>query len=89
MIDITRSHSLPAADVRGVVQAMADKLAERFEVVNRWEGDALRFSRSGVQGSIELLPGHVRVTAQLGFPYSMMQSMVEDEIQRVLGERLG
>lgn len=89
MIDITRNHSLPATAVRSVVQTMADKLAERFEVVNHWDGDALRFSRSGVQGRIELLPGQVRVTAELGFPYSMMQPMVEEEIQRVLQERLG
>lgn len=89
MIDICRGHALDDAQVREVVQVMADKLAERFEVVNRWDGDALRFARSGVEGCISLLPGQVRVTAELGFPYSMMQPMVEAEIQRVLEQRLG
>lgn len=89
MIDISHPHSLDAAAARAVVQTIADKLAARFELGNSWEGEALVFARSGVEGRISLLPGQVRVTAQLGFPYSMMQSMVEEEIQRVLSERLG
>lgn len=89
MIDVSRDHSLDDDQVRSVVQAMADKLAERFEVVNHWDGDALRFARSGVEGRITLLPGQVRVTAELGFPYSMMQPMVQAEIERVLEQRLG
>jgi putative polyhydroxyalkanoate system protein len=31
----------------------------------------------------------VQVTAELGFPVSMMKGMVESEIQRVLKEKLG
>lgn len=89
MIDISHPHGLDAGAARNVVQAIAEKLSERFQVSNHWDGDALVFARSGVDGRISLLPGQVRVTAQLGFPYSMMQSMVEEEIQRVLGERLG
>ena len=88
MIDVSRDHTLADDQVRSVVQAMADKLAERFEVVNHWDGDALRFARSGVEGRITLLPGQVRVTAELGFPYSMMQPMVQAEIERVLEQRL-
>lgn len=89
MIDISHPHRLDATAARAVVQTIADKLAERFEMGNCWEGEALVFSRAGVEGRISLLPGQVRVTAQLGFPYSMMQSMVEEEIQRVLAQRLG
>ena len=89
MIDISHPHSLDADTARNVVQTIAQKLAERFDVSHHWDSDALVFARSGVEGRINLLPGQVRVTAQLGFPYSMMQSMVEQEIQRVLAERLG
>lgn len=88
MIDITHAHNLDAAAVRSAVNTIAEKLTERFEVACHWEGDALLFARSGVEGRISLLDGQVRVTAELGFPYSMMQSMVEQEIQRVLGQRL-
>ena len=73
MIDISHPHQLAPDAAHAVVQTIAEKLHERFEV----------------DGRIILAPGQVRVTAQLGFPYSMMQSMVESEIERVLGERLG
>lgn len=89
MIDIQHSHQLPEATIRQLVQSLADKLADRLEVDSHWAGDRLAFQRSGVEGVIELLPGRVRVTATLGFPYSMMQSMVEEEIRRMLAEKLG
>lgn len=89
MIDIQYPHALPETAVRQIVQTLADKLVERFEVNSRWSGDRLAFQRPGVDGAIELLPGAVRVTAHLGFPFSMMSPVVEDEIRRVLSERLG
>lgn len=89
MIDISHPHQLAPDAAHAVVQTIAEKLHERFQVSTQWQGDTLVFSRPGVDGQIRLDPGQVRVTAQLGFPYSMMQSMVEGEIQRVLGERLG
>ena len=89
MIDISHPHQLAPDAAHAVVQTIAENLHERFQVSTQWQGDTLVFSRPGVDGQIRLAPGQVRVTAQLGFPYSMMQSMVEGEIQRVLGERLG
>lgn len=88
MIDIQHTHSMDDAQIRQIVQSLADKLSERYEVANQWEGDRLLLSRSGVQGAINLGPGNVRVTVELGFPLSMMQPMVEGEIRRLLGERL-
>ena len=67
----------------------AEKLQERFDVVTRWDGPVLHFNRSGVDGAIELLPGAVRVKAELGFLLSAMKGMVESEIQRVLTDKLG
>lgn len=86
-IDIHHSHGLPEARAREAVQQVADKLVDRFGVDCRWQDDAvLGFSRSGVDGSIALLPGAVRVQAGLGFPLSAMQGMIEAEIRRVLGK---
>jgi putative polyhydroxyalkanoate system protein len=50
-IDIRHSHSLPPAKARKAVEEIAKKLAERFDVEYRWEGDDLLFSRSGVDGT--------------------------------------
>lgn len=88
-IDISHAHSLPADKARSAIEEVARKLEERFDMSSRWEGETLRFSRSGVDGAIELLPSQVRVTAELGFLLSAMKGMVESEIQRVLADKLG
>ncbi len=88
-IDIRHAHSLADDKARDAITEVAQKLHERFDVSTRWEGQMLHFSRSGVDGAIELLPGAVRVKAELGFLLSAMKGMVESEIQRVLTEKLG
>lgn len=88
-IDIRHAHALPDDDARKAIEAMAAKLTEKFSLESSWVGDALSFNGSGVNGMIALLPGQVHVTAKLGFPVSMMKGMVEDEIERVLREKLG
>ena len=88
-IDIRHAHSLPAEQARTAIDEVARKLQERFEITSRWEGETLHFSRSGVDGAIELQPSQVRVTAELGFLLSAMKGMVESEIQRVLSDKLG
>lgn len=87
-IDINHAHALPVEAARKAVEDMAAKLTEKFSLDSRWIGDALDFKGSGVKGLIELLPGAVRVKADLSFPLSMMSGMVESEIQRVLQEKL-
>lgn len=78
---------MPKAKARKAVDEVAHKLAERFHMECGWEGDVLNFSRSGVDGHIELLPKNIHVHAKLGFLAAMFKDSIQDEIQRVLGER--
>lgn len=87
-IDIRHAHPLSADQARSAIDRVAQKLQDKFDVDTRWEGQTLRFARSGVDGAIELLDQEVRVTAELGFLLSAMKGMVESEIVRVLGEQL-
>jgi putative polyhydroxyalkanoate system protein len=86
-IDIRHSHSLPHAKARKAVEEVAKKLAERFEFDYAWDGDDMHFSRSGVDGTIALLPKELQVTAKLGFLASAFKGPIEKEIRRVLDER--
>lgn len=88
-IDIQHAHSLSEQDAHVAISEVAGKLQERFQVDTRWEGQSLHFATSGVDGVIEMLPGAVRVKAELGFLLSAMKGMVESEIRRVLSEKLG
>lgn len=86
-IDIEHTHNLPKAKARLAVEEVAEKLAERFGVDYGWDGDTLKFTRSGVDGKIDLQPGGLHVTAKLGFLLSAMKGPIESEIRRVLDER--
>ncbi|MCL6618286.1 MAG: polyhydroxyalkanoic acid system family protein [Thermomonas hydrothermalis] len=86
-IEIRHPHSLTQAQARKAVEEVARKLHERFQLACDWQGDTLHFSRSGVDGKIELLPGALQVHAKLGFLTAMFKEPIEAEIRRVLKER--
>ncbi|WP_101924819.1 MULTISPECIES: polyhydroxyalkanoic acid system family protein [Luteimonas] len=86
-IDITHPHALPKAQARTAVEAVAQKLSERFDMQYDWAGDTLNFKRSGVDGKIALLPDSLHVTAKLGFLLAAMKGPIEAEIRRVLQEK--
>ena len=86
-IDIRHTHTLGPEQARQAVQHIAETLATRFGVQHAWQGDALEFQRSGVDGRVHLEPGAVRVTAELGFLLGAMKGTIESEIRRVLAER--
>ncbi|MCH6485260.1 polyhydroxyalkanoic acid system family protein [Pseudoxanthomonas sp. LH2527] len=86
-IDIQHPHSKSPAQARKAVEGVAKKLAERFDMDYGWDGDTLKFSRSGVDGTIALLADKLRVTANLGFLLSAMKGPIEAEIRRVLSEK--
>jgi len=86
-IDIRHPHTLAPEQARQAVQHIADALTERFSAEHSWNGDSLLFKRSGVDGRVQLEPGAVRVTAELGFLLGAMKGTIENEIRRVLAER--
>ncbi|MFT4177901.1 MAG: polyhydroxyalkanoic acid system family protein [Thermomonas sp.] len=86
-IDIRHAHSLPKAKARKAIEEVAKKLAERFEMDWDWDGDVLNFTRSGVDGQIEVGAKDLHVHAKLGFLTAMFKDPIEDEIKRVLKER--
>ncbi len=86
-IDIEHTHSKTPAQARKALASVAAKLAERFQMDFGWEGDTLKFTRSGVDGQIALAPKKLHVTAQLGFLLSALKGPIEAEIRRVLDEK--
>ncbi len=86
-IDIRHAHALPKAKARKAIEEVARTLAEKFDMAYGWDGDILNFSRSGVDGSIELAPKELHVHAKLGFLTAMFKDPIEGEIKRVLKEK--
>jgi len=79
-INIVQDHHLAPEQARAAAQQVADKLAEQFELACRWEGDVLRFERSGVNGALTLHPNQAQLQIALGFPISLMAGQVEAKV---------
>jgi putative polyhydroxyalkanoate system protein len=79
-INLIQEHKLAPEQAREAAQQVADKLAEQFELDCRWDGDVLRFERSGVNGSLTLLPNQARLQIALGFLFSAFSAQIEAKV---------
>ena len=86
-INIVQAHRLAPEQARAAAQQVADKLAEQFELTCAWDGDVLRFERSGVSGSLSLFPDQAKLHIALGFLFGAFSSQIEakvaDKMRRV------
>lgn len=66
-ISIVQEHSLTPENARAAAQQVADKIAGEFDLACRWDGDVLRFERSGVNGALTLGSQQAKMEIELGF----------------------
>jgi putative polyhydroxyalkanoate system protein len=85
-IEIERSHSLDHAQAREAAESVASHLNEEFKLRYEWDGDTLRFHRTGIQGALYVADNHVVVSARLGLLLRPLQGHFEKEIHRYLDE---
>lgn len=88
-IDIKRSHAMPLPEAKKSIERVAEQIAKKFDITWAWQGNALHFERSGVDGQIQVTAKQVHVIANLGFMLSMLKPTVEREINRYLDEEFG
>ncbi len=84
VIDIERTHQLGLDRARTVVEEIGGAMRDRFGMTYQWDGDALRFSGSGVTGDIAVSDNAVHVKAQLGWMLAPMKGRIEHDIQQQL-----
>ena len=87
---IEREHPMGLAQARLTaaqwVKEAQDKLDLSCEVISGSDGDEVRFSRSGLSGTLEVTDQRFRLQAQLGFLLSAFKDRIEGEIQKNLDE---
>ena len=88
-IKIRRVHALTPKHARAAAEKMSARLAEAFDMQFAWEGEVLRFQRSGVDGQLTLGHREVRIDAQLGFLLAMMKPKIEQSIHENLDQIFG
>jgi putative polyhydroxyalkanoate system protein len=79
-ISITQQHSLSEDAARTAAQKVADKLAGEYGLNCKWEGNILRFDRSGVEGSLALGEREAALRIKLGFLMSAFAPTIEQKV---------
>ena len=91
-INIVQQHKLTAVKAREAAQQVADKLAQEYDRACAWDGDVLRFERSGVDGSLTLEKEQAQLHIKLGFMLSAFASTIEgkiaDKMRKVFAEQV-
>ena len=85
-IDIRRSHSVGKDKARSLAEGIADKLKDKLDVTYSWDGDHLRFQRTGAKGSILVTDDVVHVQIDLAFALRPMKGMVEGRVKKYMDE---
>ncbi len=87
-IKYVRRHSLPLKEAKKVAQKTADDLAEEYDLKSAWDGDTLRFHRSGVEGHMHVTAKEIDLDVRLGFLLKPFKAKFEQHIERHLDELL-
>ncbi|TWI65527.1 putative polyhydroxyalkanoate system protein [Pseudoduganella lurida] len=80
MIEIIQSHDLTPDAAHAAARQVADKLARELGLTCRWQGDVLRFSKSGVDGTLTLAAAEARMQIRLGFLYGAFASTIRAKV---------
>lgn len=92
-IDITREHSLAKDEARKRAEELATSLQTKFNLVWRWEGDAIHFDApsgpaKGTKGEVAVSDKSVRVQIDLPFLLRMLKGTVENKVHEKLKQLL-
>ena len=88
-IHIVQEHQLSPENARAAAQQVADKMAGEYGLACRWDGDVLRFERSGVEGALALGGQRAAMRIKLGFMMGAfapaIEAKVAESMRRVFG----
>ncbi len=79
-ISIVQEHGLSPEKARVAAQQVADRIAAEYGLACRWDGDVLRFARSGVEGALTLQEQRAALRIRLGFFMSAFAPAIEAKV---------
>ncbi len=86
VIDVHRSHSLDHEHARQAAETLAQDLSKQFDVHYQWDGDVMRFKRSGVKGRLDITPQDIHVHLELSLLLRPFKNRIEQEIHSQLDQ---
>jgi putative polyhydroxyalkanoate system protein len=88
-IEVKRDHTLGLKKARVAAQRVADEMEREFGMTSEWDGNVLRFTRTGVSGELVVQKSHVELHAKLGFLLAAFKGRIEEQIHRNFDEYFG
>ncbi|CAN5149348.1 hypothetical protein BH11PSE11_BH11PSE11_06550 [soil metagenome] len=79
-IRIHQAHALSHKKAKAAAQKVAAKLADEYDMQVEWEGDVLKFKRSGVAGTLTLEGNQAQLDMKLGMFLAVFAPTIEARI---------
>ncbi|WP_020651550.1 polyhydroxyalkanoic acid system family protein [Massilia niastensis] len=79
-ISIVQQHGLGPVAARTAADQVAQRLAAEYGLECKWDGDVLRFERSGVDGALTLEGQSAALRIRLGFFMSAFAPSIEAKV---------
>jgi putative polyhydroxyalkanoate system protein len=87
-ISIKRSHHTTVAEAKKIADKVAAKLEKDYQLKSSWAGDALSFTRSGVNGTLAVGSKEFKIDVKLSFLMvafkGPIQGAIEDNLEKLL-----
>lgn len=84
-INLSRQHNLPADVIKQRLDALGNKMQEKFQAKTSWEGDrTLNVKGTGVTGKLIIGEKKVDVDIDLSFMLSPMKGKIEETLGKEL-----
>jgi putative polyhydroxyalkanoate system protein len=87
-IALSHAHTMSKADAKTAVERVGSDLEDRLDATSQWDGDTLRFERSGASGQINVHESEVDVAIDLSWWVPVSTDRVRSEAEALLEEHL-
>jgi putative polyhydroxyalkanoate system protein len=79
-ISIVQEHKLSPEQARAAAQQVAQRIAAEYDLACKWDGDVLRFERSGVEGALRLEGQRAALRIRLGLFMGVFAPAIEAKV---------
>ncbi len=88
-IHLRRHHRIGLRKAKAAVDHIAEEMSDVFDIVSEWQGNTLKFSRSGVHGELKVTKDDVTLNARLGLLLSALKPRIEEQIAKNFDKYFG
>jgi putative polyhydroxyalkanoate system protein len=88
-IVVHRQHRLSLGKAKQLAQSIAERLRTQYGGSFSWDGDTLRFQRTGASGQVAVSKAGFEVRVELGLLLTPLHSRIEREIDAFCDEHFG